>query len=69
MPQGPKPRTIACPGCGTLLEWDLQNPFRPFCSERCKLIDFGQWATGAYAIPQEEADDGMGGEPDQPDAR
>jgi endogenous inhibitor of DNA gyrase (YacG/DUF329 family) len=38
--------------------WSADNPFRPFCSERCKLIDFGQWATGGYRIPQEEADAG-----------
>jgi endogenous inhibitor of DNA gyrase (YacG/DUF329 family) len=38
--------------------WSQDNPFRPFCSERCRLIDFGQWATGAYRIPQEEADAG-----------
>ncbi len=31
------------------------NPFRPFCSERCKLIDFGAWANEEYAVPAEEA--------------
>ena len=65
----PKVRTVACPNCGTLLEWNAQNPHRPFCSERCKLIDFGQWATGAYAIPQEEADDGTGGAAAPPEER
>ena len=30
------------------------NPFRPFCSERCKLIDLGRWAAGNYRIPTEE---------------
>lgn len=28
-----------------------ENKFRPFCSERCKLIDLGDWAEGRYAIP------------------
>jgi uncharacterized protein len=51
-------RKIACPQCGKLSYWSTANPFRPFCSERCKLIDLGQWATGAYRIPQEEPDDG-----------
>ena len=51
-------RLVACPGCGTQIHWSTENPYRPFCSERCKLIDFGQWATGAYRIPQEEADAG-----------
>lgn len=31
------------------------NPFRPFCSERCKLLDFGAWANEEYAVPAEEA--------------
>jgi uncharacterized protein len=30
------------------------NPFRPFCSERCKLIDLGRWAGGEYRIPTQE---------------
>jgi endogenous inhibitor of DNA gyrase (YacG/DUF329 family) len=51
-------RAIVCPGCGAQTVWSQENPFRPFCSERCRLIDFGQWATGAYRIPQEEADAG-----------
>lgn len=29
------------------------NEFRPFCSEQCKLIDFGAWADGEYALPAE----------------
>ena len=31
------------------------NPFRPFCSERCKLIDFGNWADGNYRVPSQDA--------------
>ena len=31
------------------------NPFRPFCSERCKLIDFGNWVDGNYRVPAENA--------------
>jgi endogenous inhibitor of DNA gyrase (YacG/DUF329 family) len=31
--------------------WDTKNKFRPFCSERCKLIDLGAWADGSYSIP------------------
>jgi hypothetical protein len=33
------------------------NPFRPFCSERCRLLDLGQWAEGSYAIPAEPVPD------------
>jgi hypothetical protein len=32
------------------------NEFRPFCSERCKLLDFGAWADGDYALPTESGD-------------
>ena len=62
-----KPRTVVCPGCGTALVWSPDNPWRPFCSERCKLIDLGQWATGGYRIPQEDADDGKAQSGDQPE--
>jgi len=41
---------VKCPTCKTKAEYQ-GNPFRPFCSERCKLIDFGAWADGEFAIP------------------
>jgi hypothetical protein len=44
-------RLVACPRCGTRRAWSAENPFRPFCSERCKFIDLGAWATGQYRIP------------------
>jgi endogenous inhibitor of DNA gyrase (YacG/DUF329 family) len=44
---------VACPQCGTRSAWSLHNPYRPFCSERCKMIDLGAWANGDYAIPLE----------------
>lgn len=43
---------VACPNCKNLAEFSPTNPFRPFCSERCKLIDLGLWASEQYAIPQ-----------------
>lgn len=33
-------------------EYSVSNAYRPFCSERCKLIDLGQWADEGYKIPQ-----------------
>ena len=66
-PEYRKQRTVSCPGCGMALVWSTDNPYRPFCSERCKLIDLGQWATGAYRIPQENADDGKTQPDDQTD--
>ena len=45
------PRAISCPRCGKSVEWMPANAYRPFCSERCKLIDFGAWATEQYRVP------------------
>jgi endogenous inhibitor of DNA gyrase (YacG/DUF329 family) len=59
-----KARKVHCPQCNTAIVWSTDNPFRPFCSERCKLIDLGQWATGAYRIPQVERDIGDSGQPE-----
>ena len=47
-----KPRMVACPNCGNFSEFTPSNAFRPFCSERCKLIDLGLWASEQYAIPE-----------------
>ena len=47
-----KQRLVSCPQCGKPVPWDPTNPYRPFCSERCRLIDLGQWATESYRIPQ-----------------
>lgn len=43
---------VTCPSCGEQAEYSPRNPYRPFCSERCKLIDLGQWANEGYRIPQ-----------------
>ena len=40
------------------------NPSRPFCSERCQLIDLGRWFGEGYALPQEGEEENEGGEPD-----
>ena len=42
---------ITCPQCHKAAVWQ-ENPHRPFCSERCQLIDLGQWADGSYCIPE-----------------
>lgn len=47
---------VACPTCKKLVKWDVNNEFRPFCCERCKLIDLGSWADGSYAVPGANAD-------------
>jgi endogenous inhibitor of DNA gyrase (YacG/DUF329 family) len=45
---------VACPTCGRLHPYETRNPFRPFCSERCKMIDLGQWANEEYRVPVSE---------------
>ncbi|QLG88681.1 DNA gyrase inhibitor YacG [Chitinibacter bivalviorum] len=44
---------VKCPQCGCLNTYSPTNPSRPFCSERCKLIDLGQWANENYRIAEE----------------
>jgi endogenous inhibitor of DNA gyrase (YacG/DUF329 family) len=48
------PATVKCPTCGRSIEWSEQSPFRPFCSERCRIIDLGAWLTEKHAIPGPE---------------
>jgi endogenous inhibitor of DNA gyrase (YacG/DUF329 family) len=50
-------RQIACPSCGAQTTWCPENPWRPFCSERCKLIDLGAWASTAYRIASPVAEE------------
>ena len=45
---------ISCPICKNMTTWK-ENPWRPFCSERCKLIDLGKWADSEYRLEGEEA--------------
>lgn len=47
---------VTCPHCGREHVWDTDNHYRPFCSERCKLIDLGKWANEEYRIEQRERD-------------
>lgn len=47
---------IKCPQCGLLTFYSPENKFRPFCSERCRLIDLGQWADGTYRVPLKPQD-------------
>lgn len=53
MPGGPR---VKCPTCGRESEWSAESASRPFCSERCKLIDLGAWLTEKHAIAGEAAE-------------
>lgn len=47
-----EPLFVTCPTCGNTHAWDRGNRFRPFCSERCKMIDLGRWANEEYRVGQ-----------------
>ena len=46
---------VKCPTCGKEVQFE-GNEFRPFCSERCKLLDFGAWADEQYNLPAESVE-------------
>jgi endogenous inhibitor of DNA gyrase (YacG/DUF329 family) len=49
----PKP----CPTCGKPAVWE-ENPDRPFCSERCRLVDLGRWSSEEYVVDSDPENDG-----------
>ena len=51
------PRIVTCPTCRQRVKWTSKNQYRPFCSERCKLIDFGEWASEERRISDVEPAD------------
>ena len=59
---------VPCPNCGKPVKWSSESRWRPFCSERCRLIDLGQWFSEEHAIPGEDADPDSSFVPD-PDAK
>lgn len=59
-------KQVPCPRCGQPAEYGASNPFRPFCSERCKIIDLGKWASGDYRVPLDETE--LDGKLDLPDS-
>jgi len=44
---------VNCPQCGQAVPWEENQLWKPFCSERCKLIDLGEWASEGHKIPGE----------------
>jgi endogenous inhibitor of DNA gyrase (YacG/DUF329 family) len=49
---------VRCPTCRRELDWSEQFPWRPFCSERCKMVDLGAW----FAEERRVAGEDDGGE-------
>ncbi|MCZ6887852.1 MAG: DNA gyrase inhibitor YacG [Gammaproteobacteria bacterium] len=50
-------RIVPCPNCRKPTQWSTSNQYRPFCSERCRLIDFGGWVNETNTIPGDESFD------------
>ena len=48
---------VVCPTCGGSSVYSPANPFRPFCSERCKNVDFGAWASEGFRLPADAPPD------------
>ncbi|WPL19751.1 DNA gyrase inhibitor YacG [Thiorhodovibrio winogradskyi] len=47
------PTSVPCPNCGKAVPWAPESRWRPFCSERCRLIDLGDWFDEAHRIAGE----------------
>lgn len=56
-PADAKARVVRCPACGGDSLYAPTNPFRPFCSERCKNMDFGAWASERFRVGTEAPPD------------
>ena len=63
------PTVVDCPTCGRRVEWTPASKFRPFCSERCKMVDLGAWATERYAVPGDAPQDAGEGPDPRPGGR
>jgi len=50
------PRKVPCPHCGEKCTFSPENPWRPFCSERCRLVDLGEWFNEEKRIPDNTPD-------------
>jgi uncharacterized protein len=50
-------RIVTCPQCGQDSRYETTNPYRPFCSARCKGIDLGAWASESHRLPDESPQD------------
>ena len=53
----PVVRMVHCPGCGAACAYAVENPYRPFCSARCKNHDFGAWASERFSVDADASAD------------
>ena len=61
------PRLVPCPTCGTPAPFAASNRWRPFCTERCRSVDLGAWASERFRVAADPPEDeGAEGLPSQP---
>jgi endogenous inhibitor of DNA gyrase (YacG/DUF329 family) len=53
------PTTVRCPTCDAAVVWDADARWKPFCSERCRLIDLHGWFSEERALPADEPGSGL----------
>lgn len=53
----PQPKIVVCPTCSGPSVYAPDNRFRPFCSERCKNVDLGAWASESFRMPADAPPD------------
>lgn len=64
MMSGIPQKIVRCPACSGDSIYADSNPYRPFCSERCKNVDFGAWASEAFRVPTDAPpEDSIYGDP------
>ena len=63
MTQNKPTAIVPCPTCKKSTTWSADNPYRPFCCERCKLIDLGAWANEDYKLQTQDAPTSENGNP------
>ncbi|MEQ1530219.1 MAG: DNA gyrase inhibitor YacG [Methylococcales bacterium] len=64
MSEKSKPLLVKCPNCSRPVPWEAEQLFKPFCSERCRLIDLGEWVMEEKRIPGEPLQDELDNEED-----
>ena len=61
--EDPRAPRVPCPACRRETVYSSRNPWRPFCSERCRRVDLGAWASEHYRVASPIPPDGDADEP------
>ncbi|AWB68730.1 DNA gyrase inhibitor YacG [Saccharobesus litoralis] len=56
---------VNCPTCDTQVTWSKESQYKPFCSERCKLIDLGEWSEESRVIKGQSLKQSVTGKVDE----